>query len=199
MPLYTSSGGDCACAEHAPLTDVTRWTIDNWRRVPAAALVANPRRECRHCASESGDAADTHAGERKPLVLNVDVRPASLHARERALRLHGFAVVNAATGAGAIETAGRVQPSLILLDAQLPDGDGRDICRRLKDDVEVAGIPVVIISATLRAHADNLDSLRWGGADGYVIEPIDADLLNSTIRRVLDQAGRRAALRQLLD
>jgi DNA-binding response OmpR family regulator len=59
------------------------------------------------------------------------------------------------------------------------------VCRRLKADAVLSSIPVILISSTLKGHADNLDGLRWGGADGYVLEPFEPGVLASTIRSVL--------------
>ena len=189
MPLYRSARGHVACAEHAPLVDVSRWTLENWRRMSPDELAADAELQCQRCLNEPGQKQRLHPPQRKALVLNVDDRPASLYARERVLRLQGYAVVNAGTGAAAGATAHRVQPSLILLDVHLPDGDGREICREIKADASVAHIPVVLISATLKGHADNLDGLRWAGADGYVTEPFEDDSLASTLRRVLTHAA----------
>jgi CheY-like chemotaxis protein len=186
MPLYRSARGQIACAEHAPLTDASRWTLEAWGPVPQRDLEVRPHLECTQCEGQPGQSA---ASARKPLVLNVDDRPPSLYARERMLKMQGFAVVNVGTGAAAIATAQRVQPSLILLDVHLPDVDGREVCRQLKADKSLAHIPVVLISATLKAHADNLEGLRWGGADGYVIEPVESDTLVATLRRLLSAAA----------
>jgi CheY-like chemotaxis protein len=187
MPLYRSSRGDVGCAEHAPVTNVARWNLERWSRVPPSELEPADAPFCPRCANEPGRTRETPPA-RKPLVLNVDDQPASLYARERTLRLEGFAVVNAGTAAAAIAAAQRLRPSLILLDVQLPDGDGRDVCRSLKQDEALGSIPVVLISASIRAHAENLDALRWGHADGYVVEPIDPATFVSTLRRVLSSA-----------
>ena len=181
MPLYRSKRGDVACAEHAPLTDVTRWQLEGWHRVVPDDSAAAIELHCRQCET----LRDAEPPGRKPLILNVDDRPPTLYGRERLLRLRGFAVVNATTAATAIETATRVRPSLVLLDVHLPDGDGRDICRRLKQDPDLAKIPVVIISSTMKGYVDNLESLRWGGADGYISEPVEPEVLESTLRHAL--------------
>lgn len=185
MPLYRSMRGHIACAEHAPLLDVSRWTVESWHRVPAAELSEPSELRCQRCLNEPGQKQRLHPPARKPLVLNVDDRPASLYARERVLKMQGYAVLNAGTAAAAIAAAQRVMPSLILLDVHLPDADGRDVCRQLKADAALADIPVVLISATLRGHAENLDGLRWGGADGYVLEPFESDALVSTVRKLI--------------
>jgi CheY-like chemotaxis protein len=181
VPLYRSTRGQVACPEHAPLNDVVQWRVERWHPVPAHELAG--RLQCQMC----GDASATEPSlvSRKPLILNVDDRPASKYAREHALRSNGFAVVNASTGAAALDVAQRLLPSLVLLDVHLPDADGRDVCRQMKADAALSAIPVILISSTLKAHADNLEGLRWGGADGYVIEPCEPTALVSMLRSVL--------------
>jgi CheY-like chemotaxis protein len=184
MPLYWSKRGDVACAEHAPVADPERWLAEGWRHIVSEKPPHGTRHECRHCVRpEAG--RDTDGRRRKPLILNVDDRPPSLYARERLLKREGFAVVNATTGADALSVARRVRPSALLLDVHLPDGDGRDICRTLKGDPELGSMPIVLISATLRGHADSLDGMRWGGCDAYLTEPVDPASLGSTLRSVL--------------
>jgi CheY-like chemotaxis protein len=119
------------------------------------------------------------------VILNVDDKPESLYTKDRMLRLKGFTVANATTGKGALDLAHRLHPNLILLDVHLPDIDGREVCRRIKEHPDLDTIPVVLVSATLRGHAENLDGLRWANADGYIAEPFEGDALDSTIRRVL--------------
>ena len=189
MPLYRSTRGDVACAEHAPLLDASRWTREEWSRIPSRELAADPEPECHRCMDEAGASQQLQPPARKPLVLNVDDRPASLYARERVLKMQGYVVVNASTGEAALAAAQRLQPSLILLDVHLPDADGREICRQIKADAAVAHIPVVLISATLKGHAAHLDGIRWAGADGYVTEPFESDTLASMLRKVLTRAA----------
>jgi CheY-like chemotaxis protein len=123
-----------------------------------------------------------------PLILNVDDRPATLYARDRVLRLHGFTVENAATIKAALDTARRIRPHAILLDVHLPDGDGRELCQRLKTDADLAHIPVVLISATLAGHANLLESLTWGAADAFIEEPVEAEAIVSTLWKVIRTA-----------
>lgn len=120
-----------------------------------------------------------------PLILNVDDRPSSLYVRNRALRMHGFAVANAGSGRDAIEFARRLQPQLVLLDVHLPDMDGRDVCQLLKNDRETSAIPVMLISATLGKSGEDVHSRGPVGADGYLAEPVDPVDLASAVRRLL--------------
>ena len=121
------------------------------------------------------------------VILNVDDNPESLYTKDRVLRLKGYTVANATTGKGAIDLAHRLHPQLILLDIHLPDIDGREVCRTIKEHPQLAAIPVLLVSATLRGHAQSLDGLRWAGADGYLAEPCEPEALESAVRSVLKQ------------
>jgi CheY-like chemotaxis protein len=122
---------------------------------------------------------------RPPVVLSVEDHPAALYARDRILRQKGFTVANATSGKAALELAERLRPDLILLDIVLPDIDGREVCRQLKANPDLRDIPVVLISASVTGHAQQLEGMLWGGADAFVVEPADPETLESTIRKVL--------------
>lgn len=70
-------------------------------------------------------------------------------------------------------------PDLFLLDIMLPDGNGVDLCRGLKEDEKTKNIPVVFMSA----HAD-LESI--GGADDFIAKPFDVDELLERIKKQLE-------------
>jgi CheY-like chemotaxis protein len=118
------------------------------------------------------------------VVLNVDDRIPSLYVRERYLRSWGYDVENATTGKAALELAERLVPEAIMLDVHLPDINGIEVCRRLKDNPTLKDIPIIIVSATMRGHAANLESIRWGGADAFIAEPFDPTELQSTLRHL---------------
>jgi len=118
------------------------------------------------------------------VILNVDEKEPSLYARERYLREWGYQVRNATTGREARELAERLKPNLILLDVHLPDIDGLELCRQMKNDPALRDIPILIMSSTVRGHAANLESIRWGGADAFMPEPFDPTELQSTVRRL---------------
>ena len=128
------------------------------------------------------------------LILNVDDREQQRYTRDRILRSSGFEVANAGTAQEAVRLARSLHPQLILLDVHLPDADGRDLCMRLKADAELSSIPIVLISSTLTSTADQVESVRWTGCEGFISEPIDAPALVSTLRKVIaDPAGRKGA------
>lgn len=119
------------------------------------------------------------------LVLNVDDYQPALYARQRALQRHGFTVVNATTGRDALALNRRHRPAVMLLDVGLPDMNGLEVARQVKAAADAAPI-VVHVSATHRGDGDRLHGLIYGGADAYLVEPVDPEVLVGTIRRLLD-------------
>ena len=77
-------------------------------------------------------------------ILVVDDEPNILGAMEPLLRSHGYEVLTAMSGRGAIAAAAREQPDLIVLDLGLPDMDGVEVCRTVRDD---GGPPIIVLSA----------------------------------------------------
>ena len=99
------------------------------------------------------------------------------------LRTEGFQVKEAATGMEALEVAAS-QPSLMILDINLPDIDGFEVCRRLKSEPRTAGITVLQVSATYREASHRVRGLD-GGADAYLTLPVDREELMATVRALL--------------
>jgi len=116
-------------------------------------------------------------------ILCVDDTEAQRYAVSRILRNAGFDVLEAATGQQALEMMGS-QPDLVVLDVNLPDISGLDVCRIIKSRETIARTPVLQVSAThvnTRARVEGLE----GGADAYLVQPIDADELTATINALL--------------
>jgi len=128
-------------------------------------------------------------------VLAVDDNDATRYSVARRLRDAGFHVIEAGTGAEALRLA-RQDPVLITLDINLPDIDGFEVCRRLKDDPATREIPVLHLSASCIAARDKVRGLE-GGADAYLSEPIDPQELLATVKALLRmREAQREARRQ---
>src|SRR6266498_5647561 len=110
----------------------------------------------------------------KTTILNVDDFEPGLYAKSRTLRLAGFEVYEAMTGEDALRLAHELKPQLVLLDVNLPDVSGIEVCRRMKTDPSTNSILVIQTSATFTEHRDRVRGLE-GGADAYLTEPIEAD------------------------
>jgi len=116
-------------------------------------------------------------------VLNVDDNAASRYLRTRVFQQAGFRVTEAATGTEALQLVCDM-PNLILLDVNLPDVSGLEVCRRIKTTPSTRSIPVMQVSATAREPEDRVIGLE-GGADTYLTEPIDPEVLLATARALL--------------
>jgi PAS domain S-box-containing protein len=135
--------------------------------------------------------------ENRQLILCVDDNEGARYALVRTLQRAGFRTVEAATGHGALDEARGVQPDLIVLDVQLPDINGYEVCQRLKHDPQTSPIPVLQISADFIDVEHRARGLELG-ADAYLAHPIEPPELIATVRSLLrarqaeDQARRVA-------
>jgi CheY-like chemotaxis protein len=109
------------------------------------------------------------------------------------LRRAGHTVVEAATGREALEMV--IGAELVLLDVNLPDISGVEVCRQIKNDPQTAAIPVIQVSATAVGIADRVHGLTQG-ADAYLIEPSEPTELLATVTAALRyyRARQRAEL-----
>lgn len=113
-------------------------------------------------------------------ILVVDDEPNILATLAPLLRARGYAVFTAMSGRAAIETLDRDKPDLIVLDLGLPDIDGVDLCRQIRESVSA---PIVVLSAR-GAEGDKVRALDVG-ADDYVTKPFGAEELLARIRAAL--------------
>jgi len=129
-----------------------------------------------------------------PLILNVDDYDPGRYARTKILRQAGFEVREAASGTEALQLLA-IQPDIVLLDINLPDVDGFEVCRRIKADPSTAGIFVLHLSASNIRDTDRVIGLN-NGADSYLTEPIAPEVLVATVRALLRARGAEEALRR---
>jgi two-component system KDP operon response regulator KdpE len=115
-----------------------------------------------------------------PRILIVDDEPNILGTLAPLLRSHHYEVFTAMNGRTAVETVGREKPDLIILDLGLPDIDGVELCRDLRQTLNV---PIVVLSAR-GAEGDKVRALDVG-ADDYVTKPFGSEELLARIRAAL--------------
>jgi len=116
-------------------------------------------------------------------ILVIDDNPASLYGTSRILRSAGWTVSEAASGEEGLALADR-GISLIILDVNLPDIGGFEVCKRLRASRSTAHIPVVHVSATFVKEIDKVHGLE-AGADGYLTHPIEPPVLVATVNAFL--------------
>jgi len=118
------------------------------------------------------------------VIVNIDDHEAARYARSRILKQAGYVVHDGGTGQSAIDLVGSVDPDLVLLDVHLPDADGIEICRQIKSTRSSASVIVMQISASA-TEAPQMTSSLNSGADAYLAEPVDPDVLVATVRAML--------------
>ena len=127
-------------------------------------------------------------------LLVVDDEATILELLSGSLRLAGFEVVTAASGAEAVRVAASSRPDLVLLDVMMPDGDGFEALRRMRDGG--SEVPVIFLTARDKVP-DRVKGFDIGG-DDYVTKPFSLDELLGRIRAVLKRTrpdAPRARLR----
>lgn len=111
------------------------------------------------------------------------------------LRFAGFRVVSAATGTEAVAAATADPPDLVLLDVMLPDMDGFEVVRQLREqrlDGPAGPVPVLFLTAR-DGRSDKVTGLSLG-ADDYVTKPFDLEELIARIRAVLRRTGHESTM-----
>jgi putative two-component system response regulator len=112
-------------------------------------------------------------------VMVVDDNPANLKLMEEILRPRGYEVTSFPRGRLALSAAANAPPDLILLDINMPEMSGYQVCEQLKQSEELSSIPVIFLSA-LNALEDRLQGFRSGGVD-YVSKPFQFEEVQARV------------------
>lgn len=127
-------------------------------------------------------------GESRRLVLVVEDEPQLRRYLRATLVAHGYRMEEAADGAEALRLATALQPDLVLLDLGLPDLDGLELTRRIRD---WSAVPIIVVSARGQEQ-DKISALDLG-ADDYLTKPFATGELLARIRVALRHAEGNAA------
>ena len=114
-------------------------------------------------------------------ILVVDDDLAVCRSIDRALRLEGYEVATVATGHEALEAVAQNSPDALVLDLQLPDLDGLQVCRRIRE----AGNDTPILMLTARHGIDDRVQGLDAGADDYLVKPFALEELLARLRALL--------------
>jgi signal transduction histidine kinase len=117
-------------------------------------------------------------------ILVLDDNEAALFIKAQILRRADYVVIEARTGGEALAAARTQRPDLAVLDVNLPDMSGFDVCQQLKSEFHTPGIQVLQVSQTAVTEQDRAHGLDVG-ADMYLIEPFGAPVLLATVRALL--------------
>ncbi|MGC2696491.1 MAG: response regulator [Candidatus Angelobacter sp.] len=124
-------------------------------------------------------------------ILAVDDTDAQLYFVSHVLSNAGFAVKKTMSGSETLKLAEDL-PDLIILDVKLPDLNGFEICRRLKENPATANIPVVFLSS-VHDPADGKRRAQYLGAYEFLSYPIQPDQLTVIVNAVLEQRKRHSS------
>ena len=127
----------------------------------------------------------TEPDANQPLVLVIEDEPQMLRFLRPALQGHGYRMVEASTGRDGLTQASTRSPDVVLLDLGLPDIDGLEVTRRLREWTQV---PIIVISA--RGREDDKVAALDVGADDYVTKPFGVRELLARLRVALRHTAR---------
>jgi CheY-like chemotaxis protein len=116
----------------------------------------------------------TNAVTAQPLVLVVDDEPNIIEFLRYALEDSGYRVATARDGLDALAEVRRERPSFVLTDLMMPRLDGWELCRRLREDSAMQGVPLLAMSAVANRGVD---------VDAFLPKPFDMDDLLSALQR----------------
>ncbi len=128
----------------------------------------------------------------------VDDDPHMLFSTARMLKQGGFLVFEGSCAADAIALTAKHHPALLLLDVDLPDGNGVDIAFQIKHDSTLCSTFVILYSGIKISMEDKVEGLGKGLADGYIIKPIIKDELLALIDSFIRIRAVRESLRKSL-
>ncbi len=117
-------------------------------------------------------------------ILIVDDEPSIVMSLEYLLRRKKFDVLIARNGTEALETLGKDQPELILLDIMMPDVDGYEICEYVKTSPDLNHIKVIFLSA--KSKASDIEKGLDLGADAYIVKPFSTRDLMKKINELIN-------------
>ena len=129
----------------------------------------------------------------KPRILVVDDEPEAVELVEFNLKQAGYAVSTAVDGAEALKKARSQTPDLIVLDVMLPEMDGFEICKTLRDEAPTARTPILMLTAKA-AEIDRVLGLELG-ADDYLTKPFSPRELLLRIKKILARGRSRKSPR----
>jgi two-component system, cell cycle response regulator DivK len=118
-------------------------------------------------------------------VLVVEDNDKNMKLFRDVLQATGYTPLEATSGEEALTLAAERAPALVLMDIQLPDIDGIEALRRLREDERTARIPVLALTA--QAMEGDRERFLAEGFDGYLSKPVDVPEFVATVRRLCEE------------
>ncbi|WP_370197927.1 response regulator [Roseibium sp.] len=119
-------------------------------------------------------------------VLIVEDNELNMKLFHDLLEAHGYNTLQTRTGIEALQLARAQHPDLILMDIQLPEVSGLEVTKWIKEDEDIASIPVIAVTAF--AMKGDEERIRQGGCEAYISKPISVAKFLETVRAYLGEA-----------
>lgn len=174
--LVCSGCGKCFC--QAPRAYRQRF----WGDAPPALWEAKLKEHRRPAAPPQNPPTES---VRRPLLLIVDDEAGIRRMAAQTAERLGFGVIEAGDGVEGRNLARRYRPEVILTDALMPRLEGREMCRRIKDDPETRDIKVIIMTSLYKGQRYRSEAMTEFGADGYLAKPVAPELLATALRALV--------------
>ena len=101
--------------------------------------------------------------------------------------MEGYSVITAGDGEEGLAKAQAEHPDAVVLDVMMPKMDGLEVARRLKDDPDTQGIPIILLSA--KAQQADIQAGTATGAEDYLTKPFDPLELLQRVGALIDRTG----------
>jgi DNA-binding response OmpR family regulator len=124
-------------------------------------------------------------------ILCIEDEPQMIDLIRLILGNEGYEVIGAEGGQKGLELMRQEKPDLILLDLMMPEMDGGDVFHRMKEEIELRDLPVIVVTA----KAAPIDQVLWinvAKVDDYVTKPFGPRELVDSVKKVLSQYEQRA-------
>lgn len=123
-------------------------------------------------------------------IIVVDDDPGVVYVVKRIMETAGHTVMSANSGVEALELLKEHKPDLILLDVMMPGMDGFEVCRTIKNDPDLKGIKVAMLTAKVE-DKDKIKGLEASRADWYITKPFEKEKLKAMAQWLLDSPSQR--------
>lgn len=125
-------------------------------------------------------------------LLIVDDEPFTVDMLQTFLQLNGFETYGAFNGEDGLILVKVEEPQIVILDLMLPDIEGYEVCKRIREYPQTASLPVLVLSA--RAEAAAKEQALAAGADAFMVKPVQFPALLSELRRLLEKKNTPPAV-----
>lgn len=119
-------------------------------------------------------------------IMVVDDEPYIARVIKFKLEQEGYTVISANDGQSGLQKIKEEKPDLVLLDVMMPGLSGYEVCQKIKEDADLAGIPVVILTAKGQER-DREQGLTMGASD-YITKPFSPNRLLELVKNMIGDA-----------